>query len=150
MRESSMEEYLSQDEIGELEERDELHAQFPYVVVIEADFPELDVAMRWCWSNFGPNHGECPSGEYPSCPRVLETERLETREYDGQRWEKKIYSSVAAHCHAGQWTLYWLGKTDYDHGFGEFCFSSDNQRESFVRQIPNFDWGENYPWLKGE
>jgi hypothetical protein len=148
MRASSIEEYLKLDEICEAEERSNLHVQFPHVVVIEGDFPEVAVALRWCWSKFGPRHGDCWNWEYPSCPLVLATERLEMCEIKGKQWEKKVYRSVAAHSHVGEWTLHWLGKTEYDHGFGEFCFANEAQRDAFIRQIPSFDWGENYPWLK--
>lgn len=41
-----------------------------------------------------------------------------------------------------------VGKTEYDHGFGDFCFSTAADFNLFEQQVPNFDWGENYPWLR--
>lgn len=149
MRVSNIDEYLKLDEIYEPDESSEIYANFPHVVVVEGDYPEFGVAHRWCWLKFGPQHGECWDWEYPSCPLVLATERLEMRDLGGKRWEKKVYGSVAAHCHVGEWTLHWLGKTDYDHGFGEFCFVNEAQKVAFQQQVPNIDWGENFPWLKG-
>ncbi len=148
MRASSIEEYLKLDDIYDSEERNDLHSRFPHVVVIEGDFPEVGVAHRWCWTKFGPSHGECLNWGYPYCPLVLATERLEMCDLGGKRWEKKVYSPVAAHSHNGVWTLHWLGKTDYDHGFGEFCFANEVHSAMFEREIPRFDWGENFPWLK--
>ena len=148
MRIATTDEYLEHDVIYEPDERKYLHAKFPHVVVIEGDFPEVGVALRWCWANFGPQHGECWEWEYPSCPLILATESLEAYDVKGFKWDKKAYSRVAEHCHVGEWTLHWLGKTDYDHGFGEFCFGNEIHKAAFEQQIPKFDWGENYPWLK--
>lgn len=145
---SNIEEYLKLDALFEAEERADFHTRFPHVVVMEGDFPEFGLAHRWCWANFGSQHGECIRWEYPSCPLVLATERFEMCEVRGWKWEKKVYDSVPRHCHIGQWALFWLGKTDYDHGFGEFCFTNRNQRDDFILQVPSFDWGENYPWLR--
>lgn len=142
MRAASIEEYLNLDNIYDPQERDEVHAQFPHVVVIECDFLELDMALRWCWSKFGPQHGECGGwhGDYPSCPLVLATECLEPCKFSGK--QKKVYRPVAAHSHVGEWTLHWLGKTEYDHGFGELCFANEAHRDAFALQIPSLDWGE--------
>ena len=148
MHQSNLAEYLEHNELDEPEERNELHTRFPHAVLIEGDFPEVGVAIRWCWSNFGPIHGECWNWEYPACPLVLKTEKIKLCEINGWQWEKKVYGTVADHCHLGNWALNWLGKTDYDHGFGEFCFTNLSQREAFVNQLPKFDWGENYPWLR--
>jgi hypothetical protein len=126
-------------------------AQFPYGTVVECDFPEWDVANRWCWQNFGPRHGECWGHvEYATCPLVLPTEHVVKIQVRGKEYELKRYSSVPKHNHVGIWTTHWFGKTEYDHGFGEFCFCNEDHKAKFLEYVPHVDWGENFPWLKDE
>ena len=149
MRIATIEEFLSVDEITEIEERQSIHSDFPHVVLVEGDFPEFDVAVRWCWQTFGPLNGECWSNsEYPACPIVLVTEHEKDRIAHGKEYKIKAYDQVERHKHQGTWAIHWLGKTDYDHGFGEFCFANEEQLRSFSEQVPKINWGENYPWLK--
>jgi hypothetical protein len=133
----------SDEERREIEmERRERKANFPHSVIFEGSFPEYDFANRWCWQNFGPRHGECSESysEYPACPLVLATGRIENR--DGR--EKKKYGKVDEHSHEGTWTWYFFGKTDYDYGFGEYYFASESDRDRFIAAVPTFSWGENY------
>lgn len=152
MRLGTKEEYTSIEPMDDpAAELDLIHAQFPYGVVVECDFPEWDVATRWCWQNFGPRHGECLGQlKYAVCPLVLPTEHIVRIDVGGKECEQKQYSIVQLHDHVGKWTTHWYGKTEYDHGFGEFCFSSPEQKARFLEFVPQVDWGENYPWLKDE
>ena len=151
MQISSIDEYLRIEPLDEPEKLVLAHAQFPFGVVVECDFPEWDVANRWCWQNFGPRQGECWGQlEYATCPLILPTEHIVKEVVRGKEYEVKRYSNVPAHNHVGIWTTYWFGKTDYDHGYGEFCFSSGDDKTKFSEYIPHVDWGENYPWSKDE
>ncbi|HEY2249831.1 MAG TPA: hypothetical protein VGH74_02180 [Planctomycetaceae bacterium] len=125
-------------------ERKERLRRFPNSVALEGAFSEYYFASRWCWQNLGACDGECceSDSEYPGCPLVLATERIENI---GGRQRKK-YSRIDAHVHEGSWTNYWLGKTDYDYGFCEFYFANDADRDRFIAAVPTFTWGENYDW----
>jgi hypothetical protein len=71
MRISSIDEYAAIEPLDDPAGLELIDAQFPYRVVVECDFPEWDVANRWCWQNFGPRHGECSSQrEYAACPLI--------------------------------------------------------------------------------
>lgn len=147
MRISTRAEYL-QIEPSDDVDVEESHTLFPHHVVVECDLPEWNVAIRWCWNNFGPRDGECWSQlEYATCPIILKTEHTEKMVVRGKEYEIKRYLNVDAHHHVGSWTTNWFGKTDYDHGFGEFCFSSEQDRAKFLEYVPQVDWGENFPWL---
>jgi hypothetical protein len=131
------------DNRAELEfERQERFRRFPQAVILAGVYPEHDFAKRWCWQTIGPCDGEChdSSAEYPGCPLVLATERAEP--FRG--WPQKKYSTVAEHVHEGLWTWFWLGKTDYNYGFGEFYFANGSDIDRFVTAVPTFSWGENY------
>jgi hypothetical protein len=39
------------------------------------------------------------------------------------------------HSHEGTWTIFWLTKTGYDYGFGDFCFSSEEQMQVFIKKV---------------
>ena len=62
---SSFEEYLASDDDSFEEraaqelDRNERLLRFPYSVMLQVSYPELDFANRWCWQNFGPSDGEC-------------------------------------------------------------------------------------------
>ena len=150
MRIATLNEFLEHDEFydpGEL--RDSLHERFTHSVVVAGDFPEVDVAVRWCWLNFGPQQGVCWSHtEYPACPIVLATEFTKEKEAHGEVYQIKAYHNVEQHSHTGCWAIFWLGKTEYDHGFAEFYFAEKHQQDAFVDSVQDIDWGENYPWLK--
>ena len=104
-------------------ERLEIISRFPYAVMMEVAFPELDFANRWCWQNFGPLYGECFDGssEYRSC---------------------KVDHS---HCHIGLWASRWFVKTSYDLGFNEWYFSTGADRDQFLEFVPSINWGEKFP-----
>ena len=131
---SSLEQYLANTDETEDERSEQiafrnatLH-EFPYAVMLEVAFPEMDYANRWAWQHFGPRHGECfevrtglrPS-EYPMCP-------LEE-----------------PHEHKGTWCCQWFVKTDYDFGFCEWYFSNASDKDHFLEFAPSINWGENYP-----
>ena len=97
--------------------------QFPYAVMLEMSYPELDYAIRWCWLRFGLMDGECTQkqSEYQVCFDELE------------------------HLHNGRWTSYWFGKTDYDFGYNEFYFSAREDCDYFIAHLSEINWGEHYP-----
>ena len=131
---SSIEEYLPNTEEtdeGMAEQRACRNATlnaFPYSVVLQVAYPEMDYANRWAWQQFGPRHGECfdvrrgskPS-EYPMC------------------------NDPEPHAHQGTWCCWWHMKTDYDFGFCEWYFSNSTDRDRFLAFVPAISWGENYP-----
>ncbi len=125
---------------------EEIYDHFPFSVIIEADYPEWDVAERWCWQTFGPRHGECNWGsDYPACPIILAAEKiLTTVVRAGQEYKYMTYSNPVEHSHSGPWTAYWFGKTSYDHGFGAFCFSNENDKNRFIAHVPEVNLGEKY------
>jgi hypothetical protein len=107
-------------------DRHERHARmaaFPYCVLLQVAYPELDYANGWCWQQFGPAQGECQqaSSEYPACD-------LRT-----------------PHSHNGLWVTHWLAKTDYNFGFNEWYFVHQADRERFLEFVPQISWGEHYP-----
>lgn len=150
MRVSSFDEYRALEGNELVNDHDLIPPDFPHVVMVECDYPDLNVAIRWCWKCFGPEHGECRTySEYPACPIILATERQGVRGGpDGKVYKIKEYDrDVAPHTHTGKWLAEFLEKTDYDHGFAQFCFQVEADSAKFVQQVPSFDWGENYPWL---
>jgi hypothetical protein len=98
-------------------------AKFPYFVMLELSFPELDFANRWCWQNFGPPDRLCldASSEYRSC--LIEGD----------------------HHHSGSWAWEWYEKTDYDFGYCEWSFANQSDHAAFMEQLPHIHWGEKYP-----
>jgi hypothetical protein len=153
---SDLEAFFSQKAEGrtirQAEERDELHKQFPHVVVTEGADPEIDFAYRWCWRTFGsPRVKECGNhgSEYPACPLVLATEYIRKGTYQGKdgvmkESQEKCYQAPERHGHDGRWATFWLGKTGYDYGFIEFCFSQPEDKEAFLAAAPSMGFGENY------
>jgi hypothetical protein len=126
---SSFEEYLASggdpaDERAAQEVvRKERLSRFPFSVMLQVSFPEIDFANRWCWQNFGPCDGECTQrySEYPVCDRT------------------------EPHSHVGKWTSYFFGKTDYNFGFNEWCFKEITDRDSFFANVDKINWGEHFP-----
>jgi hypothetical protein len=108
---------------SEIEERKTRLAAFPYSVILQLSYPQMDFATRWCWQQFGPARGECEqsSSEYPAC-------------HDKSR-----------HVHDGGWSTYWLAKTDYNFGFNEWLFVQQADRDKFLAFVPNITWGEKFP-----
>jgi hypothetical protein len=96
--------------------------RFPYSVVVELSYPELDFAERWCWQNFGPADGDCMQ-RYSNYRMCLEG---------------------ASHTHSGKWLRHWLAKTDYDFGYCEFHFSDQANQVAFLAQVSSFNWGEDF------
>lgn len=101
---------------------DRLH-QFPYAVMLEMAFPELDYTHRWCWQRFGPMDGSC------------------TQKYS----EYKACSDETEHRHNGKWTSHWFVKTDYDFGYNEFYFVEREDRDLLLAHLSDIHWGEHYP-----
>lgn len=122
---SSIESYLAcgNDSPEDIRERDELLLRFPYTVMLEVAFPELDFINRWCWLHFGPMDGECLEkySEYRSC------------------------AEDTPHQHTGKWTSHWFVKTEYDFGFNEWHFSEEADRDLLLTSLPDMNWGEHYP-----
>ncbi len=151
---SSLETYYAENgkrEIYHKERRDAIHQEFPHVVVVEGCCPTTDNAHRWCWDHFGPHHGKCEwehNSEYPGCPLVRATEVVTHGETidDGKSWPwaDKNYHAVPPHDHEGPWSSFWLGKTDYDYGFTEFCFKNEADRDAFVEAAPGIGLGDRY------
>jgi hypothetical protein len=126
---SCFDEYLASDDDSvderrdQEEKRNERLSRFPHSVMLKVSFPECDFANRWCWQHFGPNDGECADhhSEYRVCERT------------------------EPHSHVGKWTSHWFVKTDYDFGFNEWYFSESADRELFLANLDNINWGEHYP-----
>jgi hypothetical protein len=104
-------------------DRDERLARFPYPVMLQVSYPELDFTNRWCWQNFGPSDGACTQhqSEYRACDRP------------------------DPHSHSGKWMSHWLVKTDYDFGFNEWYFREKEDQERFLANVDQVNWGEKYP-----
>lgn len=126
---SSFEAYLSSEYRGaayrssDFECRNETLSHFPYPVMLELSFGELDYANRWCWRRFGSPRGECfnTQSDYPMC------------------------SIQTPHCHSGTWVHEWFEKTEYNFGFNEWYFSSTSQMQQFLDFVPLINWGEHLP-----
>lgn len=126
---SSFNAYLASEHPGvdirspDFEWRNETLVKFPYAVMLELSFAELDYANRWCWQQFGPPHGECADtqSEYPTC------------------------NISTSHCHSGTWAHEWFAKTEYNFGFNEWYFSASSQYEKFLALVPQINWGEHFP-----
>ena len=126
---SSFEEYLASDDDSVEEraaqevDRKERLSRFPHAVMLKVSFPELDYANRWCWQNIGPSHGECTQhcSEYRVCDRT------------------------GPHSHTGKWVSHWFVKTDYDFGFNEWYFAENADRDLFVANVDEINWGEHFP-----
>jgi hypothetical protein len=144
MKLSSVEAYLEWDSIDTPDKREWLHQRFPYVVVVEEYYPEKDYTTRWCWQKFGPPHGECfdSYSEYPACPLVLAL--MQSGDGDSHLSHRRKYDRPEAHSHIGTWTTFWLGKTDYDYGFEEYCFAKQADYDAFLAAVPTFGWGEHF------
>jgi hypothetical protein len=125
---SSFEEYLASEDClpearaKEEGERKDRLSRFPYAVTLQVSFAELDFANRWCWQHFGPGDGECfqRQSDYPVC------------------------SIPEPHSHTGKWMWYFLVKTDYDFGFCEWYFSEQADRDCFLTNVGEINWGEKY------
>ena len=125
----SIEKYMACDD-DSLEERttqsrqhDDRLILFPYPAMLELAFPEVAFANRWCWRHFGPMDGEC------------------SQEYS----EYRVCTNEGPHRHVGKWTTHWFAKTDYNFGFNEWYFSEQADRDSFLANLPEMNWGEHYP-----
>lgn len=113
----------AEEQVDQQTEREQTLEYFPYPVMLELAFPELDFTNRWSWQRFGPSHGECfqKHSEYRMC------------------------ATDTPHCHMGSWTNRWFVKTDYDFGFNEWYFSIVSDRDLFLEFAPSINWGENFP-----
>jgi hypothetical protein len=94
--------------------------------MLEAAYPEIDFANGWCWQQFGPMDGEC------------------TQRYS----EYRVCTEEVRHRHVGKWTTRWITKTDYDFGFIEWYFANETDRDFFLANLPEINWGEHYPKRK--
>lgn len=105
------------------QERELLLLRFPFAVMLEAAYPEMDFADRWCWENFGPKDGPCRQFEsnYPCC------------------------LNDTKHTHHGVWCTRWFEKTDYDFGFNEWYFREQSHQEMFRSFVPLINWGDRFP-----
>lgn len=126
--------------------RSEVDARFCHAIVVEASWPEFDMANRWCWQNVGPQDGQCVEycSEYPGCPLVLATKHLKERppHMSQEDWEDEWhdgYRNPGDHGHDGDWIYVHLGKTGYDYGFGEYRFVTGANRDAFASVVESFD-----------
>jgi hypothetical protein len=103
--------------------RDERLLHYPHAIMLQVAFPELDFVNRWCWMNFGSRDGDC------------------TQKYSQYR----VCQIDEPHSHSGVWTDHWFVKTEYDFGFNEWYFANDADYNAFLQNVPNINWGENYP-----
>jgi hypothetical protein len=71
---SSFEEYLAntdetKEELTEqLAVRDATLRAFPFGVILQVAYPEIDYANRWAWQQFGPRDGKCFDVRFGSKP----------------------------------------------------------------------------------
>lgn len=131
-------------------QRAKLLVRFPYAVVATGFYYEHDYACRWCWQNISPEDGNCSAwqSEYPACPLVLATEYTAQGTWMDKNgkilpWERKRYTNPGNHVHEGQWSFFWLGKTDYDYGYGEYYFRDESDRENFLVALSTFQTGKD-------
>ena len=126
---SSFEQYLASEYYspeGQAEEerdRKERLSRFPYAVMLQVAFPELDFANRWCWQHFGPSDGECTQRDS----------------------EYRVRDLTKSHSHAGKWMCYWFAKIDYNFGFNEWYFAEQDDQKCFLASVDKINWGEKYP-----
>lgn len=125
---SSFDDYLANEcsresGVEEKKARDRRRSRFPHAVMLQAAYPEIDFADRWCWQHIGPADGACMQrhSEYPAC------------------------SFSGAHSHAGKWMSHFFGKTDYDFGYNEWYFEYPLDHQRFLASVGEINWGENYP-----
>src|SRR5882724_11864353 len=120
-----------------LEKRPKLWASFPFVVTIGCYYPDMDKCVHWCWITFGPKNGKCDECDStsPACPFVLAKSILQYTDdpEDAPEWNRT--GTVEVHEHQGTWTTLWLGKTGNDYGNIDFCFSTEQQKELFLRYL---------------
>lgn len=111
--------------------RKEIHKEFPFFATTEGNYLEHDALCSWLWENFGPRHGLCEEHAYDDeevkihCPIVLDHKR----DSEGERLD------LEEHSHEGVWTTFWCGKTGYDYGFNDFCFSTKEMMEKFIEKV---------------
>lgn len=126
---SSFEKYLASEgyslEVRAAEERErkERLLRFPYPVMMQVSYPEMDFANRWCWEHFGPGDGECMQSQS----------------------EYRVCDLGEPHSHAGKWLCHWFVKTAYNFGFNEWYFVDRSDWECFLANVAEINWGEKYP-----
>jgi hypothetical protein len=105
------------------EQRGLLLLRFPFAVMLEVAYPEMDFANRWCWETLGPENGPCYQfqSNYPCC------------------------TDESEHEHQGVWCTRWFAKTDYDFGFNEWYFRDRQHHDMFLSFEPMINWGERFP-----
>src|SRR5262245_36010274 len=74
---------------SDIRERAARLSTYPYSVVLQVAYAELDYANRWLWKQLGPANGDCHQAQsyYPIC------------------------TLQEPHSHRGKWLSHWLGKT---------------------------------------
>lgn len=109
-------------------ERIRIIEAFSHTVVIEAAYEEFDHVELWCWKKFGPSDGLCRDAYnyVHACPVVLAAPSIKDVRY-------------ARHEHVGMWCKLWLGKTDYDYGFSQFCFKNSDDKNAFLEAITEIE-----------
>lgn len=142
--------------LGKLKTIEELLVKFPYRVTLATYCPAHDYACNLCWQYFGPEDGACDvhHAEYPWCPLVLATEKIELKKYSytvkktgevkSGIYKEKTYSDPGEHSHIGIWAHNWLCKTGYDFGLADYQFLNKADYDKFILNIPYINLGENY------
>ena len=126
---SSFDAYLASEDKSREERASQQSARnqrlvcFPFALMLQVSFAELDFANRWCWTRFGPANGEC--AQMDSEYRVCQIDK--------------------PHSHSGVWMTHWFVKTDYNFGFNEWYFVDQARHDLFLAFVPKINWGENYP-----
>ena len=108
---------------NDIDEREDRLKGFPYYVILELSYAELDFTNRWCWETFGNIQGKCEesSSGYPACQIKFQ------------------------HSHWGNWMCNWFVKTGYNFGYCEWYFVNEEMKNQFLENVPNNQWGELYP-----
>ena len=98
-------------------ERKNSFLMFPYSVIIEGSFSDIDIAEAWCLKQVGKVD--------------ITSDMFFLKNYAGKLEEIKRTKN-------GLWKIYFYGKTSYDYGFCEFFFREKIDLEKFQKAVPNF------------
>lgn len=113
--------------------RQKILEQFPYAVMLEVAFLEVDYADRWCWQNFGPEH----SGPQLWDPKIEECLDIHSK--------YSVCKIPLPHSHVEKrWCNFFFVKTAYDFGFCEWYFANEADHDKFLAFVPSINWGENF------
>ncbi len=108
--EENREDYLS----NKILERNNILLDFPHSIILKLFYHQMDFADWLLWQILGARNGDCNQreSEVPAC-------RIQGK-----------------HNHSGIWTSFWLAKTDYDYGFNEWLFKTNEDSHILIEILP--------------